>query len=148
MNLAAELPRNENQPAATPQPNTLRLNNRISSMGAEQLSSHRTNALPATVVAIAPDNVNPDVQPRRSPLPTTSKKPKRARPDRIAPPQSNRCLSVGSSGFERGSINMEIKIVTMPTGTLAKNTARQSKALTNKPPMAGPAMAPAPTTLR
>ena len=39
-------------------------------------------------------------------------------------------------------------MVKIPMGTLAKNTACHPKTLTSKPPMAGPATAPAPTTLR
>ena len=38
-------------------------------------------------------------------------------------------------------------MVRMPAGTLTKNTDCQPKEATSSPPMAGPAMAPLPTTL-
>ena len=36
----------------------------------------------------------------------------------------------------------------IPTGTFTKNTDCQPQMVINRPPKAGPAMAPAPTTLR
>jgi hypothetical protein len=90
MNLEAELPRNENQPAATPRLTSFRLNSRMSSMGDGERSSHQTNATPAITAAAAHETITPDFQPSSLPLPTTNKNAKRARPENTAPPQSNR----------------------------------------------------------
>ena len=151
MNLDAELPRKENHPAATPKLTNFRLKRLRSSIGVGKRSSHQTNAAPASTVAIAPEMISPEVQPNRSPLPTTNKNPSRAKPENTAPPQSNRwraSSSAGGSGLAKGRISIDMKMVKIPTGTLAKKTERHSNALTSSPPMAGPAIAPAPTTLR
>ena len=149
MNRNAAIPQKESQPAATPSATSFRRNNRSSSIGDGTLSSHQTKATINTTTTNAPPTTASDVHPSWCPLPTTSRNSKSIAPDRAAPTQSNPLLlsRSSSSGCRRSRMSSDAIMMMIPKGMLMKNTHRHPRALTSRPPNAGPAMAPLPTTL-
>ena len=141
----AELPIKVRKLAAAPWAKLRRRNSRSSSMGLAQRSSHRMKAASRMAKPAAAASMGGEVQPARWALEMPSSRASSAVEERTAPSQSKR------SGRTRRlsswpAITSRVKAaLTSTRGTVAKKTARQPKASTRKPPVAGPATAPAPT---
>ena len=136
-----------------PNPNMRLANRRSSSIGAGVRSSQRMNTAVSRMTSTAPMMTGGDCQPSPLPLPTTSSSASRMTPDTVAPSQSKAAAGPGPRRYwpaasPRSSSGQESSNTRHPAGTLTKNTDCQPSQATRNPPIAGPAMAPRPTTLR
>ena len=126
---------------------SLRLNKAKSSMGELVRSSHQMKAASSTANNSRPATIGPELHPIR--LAIVSRIVSKAPADSIYPNQSKlgrRSRRASGKNLFGSKIIGDISIATNPTGTLIRNTQRQPKPLTRKPPRAGPMTAPVPTT--
>ena len=88
-----------------------------------------------------------DSQPALLPVVIASSKATRIPADSVAPNQSNRESPLSRTSVHPRKTNRVAATLMISTGTVRKNTARQPKESTTKPPMAGPVTAPTPTVV-
>ena len=145
MNSTAEDPKKVRNAAETPKVKVLPLNNRRSSIGESVRNSHQINVTSIDTAAAKATMIGGEVQPALLPVVIATIRAIRTPVDKAAPHQSNRVPLISWTSFQPRITQTVATTPMASSGRVRKNTTRQPKASTTKPPMAGPATAPTPT---